>query len=137
MSEDEALLRDNLLDALDRLYDQECRVIDMYALLEATRVALPPSDLAAVLTDAADALAVLIRLGRPEIEMNFAALVITHPVRHKVAAEWQPSIARSHDPAMGIAVAAGLLRGAADESRKFGHDDDAVLFAAVADELSR
>jgi hypothetical protein len=90
-----------------------------------------------VLTDAADALAVLIRLGRSEIGMNSAALVITDPVRHKVAAEWQPSIARSHDPARGIAVAAGLLRGAADEHRRFGNDDKAVLFADVADELSR
>ena len=137
MVEGDAFLCAILLDALDRLYDQESRVIDIYALLEASRVALSSSELAEVLSDAAEALGVLIRLGRSEVELNRAALVVTDPLRQSLAALYQPMTLLSHDPVRGRAVAARLLRDVAAETRKFGRGDGAAFFEAVADELSR
>jgi hypothetical protein len=83
---DEALLVSNLLEALDRLYDQQTTVKDLHALLQASAVALGDTRLGSALLHASDAVGEILMTQRTELENNFDALLATDPLRRLVAA---------------------------------------------------
>ena len=80
MDNSERQLLDNMLDALDRLYDRQSSALDVQALAQATAAAVSTPDIASQLADAASALQVVVRsrLGEKEYE---AALDATHDLR--------------------------------------------------------
>jgi hypothetical protein len=80
------VLLDNMLIALDRLYDRDCGAIDVQALAYATAAAIAPHDLAPPLHEAATGLADVVRSGLPPDEENLRALAITDPLRQRLAA---------------------------------------------------
>jgi hypothetical protein len=92
------------------------------------------SELAEVLTDTAEALEVLVRLGRSEADLNQVALVVTNPLRLKLAL--YDDVDLPHDPVRGRTVAAELLSEATAGPRTVGVNEVATLFGAVAYELS-
>lgn len=81
-------LLDNLMNGLDRLYDKETRVIDIHALLHATRWAMAATDLGDQIGAAAEGVLVVVRSGATEEEQNRAALAVTDPLRRSVADAW-------------------------------------------------
>ena len=83
---DEARLVSNLLEALDRLYDQQTTVKDLHALLEASAVALGETSLAPELIRASKALDEVLRRPGTESDRNLEALRVTDPLRRLVAA---------------------------------------------------
>ena len=86
MDSHEHLLLDNMLTALDRLYDQQCGAVDVQALAYATAAAIAPHDLAPLLAETAAALADVVQGGLPPDQENRKALVVTHPLRQQVGA---------------------------------------------------
>lgn len=80
------VLFDNMLQALDRPYDQETGVVDVEALFFATGVALGASDAGRAIARTGEALVVINRVAGSEVAKNCAALVVTQPVREMVAA---------------------------------------------------
>ena len=78
-------LLDNLLDALDRLYDAQSDVLDVYALLMATSRALSDTSFAEDLERPLDALLAIIRSGRPEDQGRSAALAATDDLRRRLS----------------------------------------------------
>ena len=85
MNEIERQLLDNMLDALDRLYDRESSALDVQALAQATAAAVSSPDMARELSDAATALLSVVRsrLGENEYE---EALNVTHDLRLRLSA---------------------------------------------------
>jgi hypothetical protein len=86
MDSHEEVLLDNMLTALDRLYDQKCGAVDVQALALATAAAIAPHDLAPLLAETAAALTDLVRKGLPPDQENLEALVVTDPLRQRVGA---------------------------------------------------
>jgi hypothetical protein len=86
MDSQEEVLLDNMLTALDRLYDQQCGAVDVQALAYATAAAIAPHDLAPLLAETAAALADVVRSGFPPDQENREALVVTDPLRQRVGA---------------------------------------------------
>ena len=81
---DEQLLS-NMIQCLDRLYDEESGVEDVRALLVATAAAVPDPILSTCMTDAAKQLGVILASGGDSVLQNRAALGATDEVRRMVA----------------------------------------------------
>ena len=78
-------LLDNLLDALDRLYDRATTVTDLHALVYATKVALSETVHTAILTDAEQRLQRILRSGKSVTEERDVALNETDDLRKYLA----------------------------------------------------
>ena len=85
MPDTDIKLLDNLLDALDRLYDRATTVTDLHALVYATEVALSGSVHTAMLTDAEQRLRRLLRSGKSVTEERDIALNETDDLRKYLA----------------------------------------------------
>ena len=88
MNKIERQLLDNMLDALDRLYDRESSALDIQALAQATAAAVSSPDMADMareLSDAASALLVVVRSRLGEKEYD-AALDATYDLRLRLSA---------------------------------------------------
>jgi len=79
-------LLNNQLDALDRLFDGETGVADVYALAYATAVALKDDDLVPVFDKAANELLALQRKSLSVTEAQAAALAATDHLRAALSA---------------------------------------------------
>jgi hypothetical protein len=77
----------NQLDALDRLFDRDCGVTDVYALTYATACALAGDPLFTLFDAAATALRAIDIRNLPPEEARSAALEATDELRHALAAE--------------------------------------------------
>lgn len=85
MSPEQLKLLNNLLDALDRLFDRECRAIDILFLVYATHQALGPTELGQVFQTAVIDLERIVK-GRQENELEReAALSATNDLRLRLA----------------------------------------------------
>jgi hypothetical protein len=82
MTNNEQALLGNVLDSLDRLFDNESRVIDVYALLFATAQALATSEFGPRVEPFVSSLAVLMRKSCTEETRRDEALIITDDLRH-------------------------------------------------------
>lgn len=78
-------LLDNLLDALDRLYDRATTVTDLHALVFATEVALSGTVHTPILTDAEQRLQRILRSGKSVSEERDVALNETDDLRKYLA----------------------------------------------------
>ena len=78
-------LMDNMLQCLDRLYDEQTGVEDVRALLVATAAALTDSTLSMRMAESADALALILASGADANDQNRLALRATDEVRTMVA----------------------------------------------------
>ena len=78
-------LLNNQLDALDRLFDGETGIADVYALAYATAVALKGDDLVPVFEIAANELLALQRKSLSVAEARAAALAVTDHLRVTLA----------------------------------------------------
>ena len=79
MKNDEKQLLENLLDALDRLFDRECSVVDLQALIFATSKALAKTEYYTALNEAASGLDKLLRL--PIDDEREKGLEVTNDLR--------------------------------------------------------
>ncbi len=80
MNQVERQILENIFDALDRLFDRECKVIDVCALLYASEKALTESAKVS-LEDYVSELEKLVRSGEPEDIQRERALDITNNLR--------------------------------------------------------
>lgn len=85
MPDTDIKLLDNLLDALDRLYDRATTVTDLHALVFATEVALSGTVHTPILTDAAQRLQRILRSGKSVSEERDVALNETDDLRKYLA----------------------------------------------------
>jgi len=83
-SDDEQLLS-NVIQCLDRLYDEQTGVVDVRVLLIATAAALGDSTLSQCMVEGAERLGVILASGDDAVDQNRAALVATDDVRKMVA----------------------------------------------------
>jgi hypothetical protein len=81
MAHDEQLLLENALDALDRLFDRQCGVVDVWALLVASAHALQHTPHHQVLSQPLTALKAIIRSGAADDDQLAQALEVTDPLR--------------------------------------------------------
>jgi len=85
MDNDRYNLLDNQLDALDRLFDGESEVIDLYAVTFATGLALSGDSLFAYFRAAAKELDAIVRMGLSKLDAREKALDVTNALRVAVA----------------------------------------------------
>jgi hypothetical protein len=81
----EKQLLGNVLDALDRLFDRDSSVVDVWALLLATGEALRGTEHESELTRPLPALLAAIRSGAPAESQRDQALAVTDKLRHYLA----------------------------------------------------
>ena len=81
----EAELLENVLDALDRLYDGHCGAVDVWALLTATGAALKATAHSPVLDETAAALEPVWRKVKTADAQRDQALGVTDPLRQYLA----------------------------------------------------
>jgi hypothetical protein len=128
------VLFDNMLQALNRLYDQETRVVDVEALFYATGVALGGSEAGRAIARTGEALVVIRGVAGSEVARNCAALVVTQAVREMVAATTEEDAAIPSTDAVTDAAFAAALRETAALLRRTGHEEisDVCEVAALA-----
>ena len=85
-------LLNNALDALDRLYDSQSGMIDIYAITYATARALPEDSMFSLLNETATALSELLRCKLTQREAQESALKITGSLRIALALELQQTL---------------------------------------------
>ena len=85
MTATEYELLENMLDALDRLFDGHCGAVDVRALLVATGAALLGTPYQPVVEQPLAELGEVIRSGAPADAQRDRALFITDPLRHYLA----------------------------------------------------
>ena len=73
---------ENLFDSLDRLFDRESKVVDIYALMFATEKAMAGEPKLIDLREYSYALKKLISNGKPEETQREEALLITQELRN-------------------------------------------------------
>lgn len=78
-------LLDNALDALDRLYDKELKVTDLWALLFATSQAMRHTVHYSELVAPLDGLLAIVSSGDNEEAQNERALFVSDPLRKYLA----------------------------------------------------
>jgi hypothetical protein len=78
-------LLSNTLDALDRLFDRQAAVVDVWAITFATAQALPQDELFSLIQEAANELNAVVRQGLPAEVARERALSITDPLRIALA----------------------------------------------------
>lgn len=103
------VLFDNMLQALDRLYDQETSIVDVEALLYATGVALGASEAGRTIARTCEALVVIRGVAGSEVAKNCAAQVVTQTVREMVAATTEGDAAIPSTDAVTDAAFAAVL----------------------------
>lgn len=81
----EMQLLDNALDALDGLYDQKLRVVDLWALLLATSEAMRDTLHYGKLVAPVEELLVIAKSGESEETMGRRALIASDPLRKYLA----------------------------------------------------
>jgi hypothetical protein len=81
------ILLDNVLDALDRLYDNTIKPIDLYAILYATSLAVVNSTQSFALDEAAENLRQIIQSKKSDTEQNTLALSATDKLRSRLTEE--------------------------------------------------
>ncbi|WP_444932216.1 hypothetical protein ACJJIF_10770 [Microbulbifer sp. SSSA002] len=80
MNQVEKQILENIFDALDRLFDRECKVIDVSVLLYASEKALADSEIVPLVSYVAE-LEKLVRRGESEDIQREHALEITNELR--------------------------------------------------------
>jgi hypothetical protein len=85
MSKTEVALLENVLDALDRLFDSKSRAIDIHALLFATSKALPQSNWIDSFSKTTIELEHILSLNISEEETREKALDVTNQLRIEIA----------------------------------------------------
>ena len=91
MINDENKILDNVLDALDRLFDRESKAIDLQVLIFAASKALSDTEHFAILNDAANSLEKIVRSDLKADDERDAALNITNDLRLYLAEIWNNS----------------------------------------------
>jgi hypothetical protein len=81
MNHSERQLLENLFDALDKLFDQESKVVDVCSLLYATNLAIGEESPVVRLGSYTEDLSELLRSGKPEEILREEALIITNDLR--------------------------------------------------------
>lgn len=81
MTIDEKSLLNNVLDGLDRLFDRESDVIDIYVLIFATSKALSNTEYFAILDRTANRLEKTLRSSQTVSDKVFEALDVTNDLR--------------------------------------------------------
>ena len=81
LSKTETQLLENLFDSLDRLFDRECQVIEVYAIMFATQHALKPYNTALSLDDYAEGLQKIARNEEDFESQSQRALELTDDLR--------------------------------------------------------
>ena len=81
MTNDEKQLLENVLDALDRLFDRESSVVDLQALIFATSKALAKAEYDTALREAASGLDELLRMRLSTNDEREKALEATNDLR--------------------------------------------------------
>ena len=96
------ILLQNVVDALDRLYDNDSGVIDVYAMLYATWHALSETPLAPAFEPPIHALEAILQSGEIPDRKRTAALGATdqlrHPVCNALKADAQQNPKQRHNP---------------------------------------
>lgn len=90
MTRDEYNLLENLLMGLDRLYDSESKVLDLYALIFATSRALVDTEYFSILQDTSNALENLVTSKDKVRDDRREALGITDDLRVFIAKKLDP-----------------------------------------------
>jgi hypothetical protein len=85
MTEEERVLLDNVLDGLDRLFDDESDATDLYALIFATSKAVSKTEHFVILNKAANDLEKIVRAGLNANGERFEALKVTDDLRKYLA----------------------------------------------------
>jgi hypothetical protein len=81
MNQSERQLLENLFDALDRLFDRESKVVDIYSLFYASNLAMGETSPVVALGSYTRELNELSRSGKPEELQREEALKITNDLR--------------------------------------------------------
>jgi hypothetical protein len=81
MKRSDTQVLENLFDALDRIFDRECKVIDLHALLYATQVALGADSPAIKLGHYTTAIGAVVRSCASEDIQREEAIEITNNLR--------------------------------------------------------
>lgn len=78
-------LLSNALDALDRLFDREIEIVDVYAILYASGIAIRPDALSSLFQDSAVSLEEIDRSGLAAEDKRESALRLTNSLRLALA----------------------------------------------------
>jgi hypothetical protein len=87
LTKDQRKLLTHIIDALDRLFDHDAKVIDTYAVLYATWQAFTGTPIASAFESPVQELEKLVRFKTPEAEKRNLALVVTDDLLKFVADE--------------------------------------------------
>jgi len=102
LTKTQRILLQNVVEALNRLYDNDSGVIDVYAMLYATRHALSETPLAAEFEPSIHALEAILQTDEIRDRKRSAALVATDQLRHAVCdslkADAQANPKQRHNP---------------------------------------
>lgn len=90
MDEEELILLENVLDSLDRLFDRDSEVIDIYVLIFATAKALAETKHSQILDKTANKLDEILKTNKSENELREVALIATDDLRHYIAELFPP-----------------------------------------------
>lgn len=85
MNDSELYLLENILDSLDRLFDEDSQAIDVYVLIFATAKALPETNHFQILDETAKKLEPILRTVKSKDALREAALTETDKLRHYIA----------------------------------------------------
>lgn len=85
MNNDELVLLENILDSLDRLFDEESQVTDIQALIFATSKALIGSSHYQILNQTAKELNEILKTEKTKNSLRESALTATNELRHYIA----------------------------------------------------
>lgn len=85
MNEEELVLLENILDSLDRLFDEESQIIDIHALIFATSKALAKTSHFQILDKTAEELNEIIKADKTKNNLRELALTATDELRHYIA----------------------------------------------------
>ncbi len=85
MNDTELFLLENILDSLDRLFDEDSQVIDVYVLIFATAKALAETNHFQILDTASNKLDAVLKTIKSKNELRKAALIETDELRHYIA----------------------------------------------------
>jgi hypothetical protein len=80
----EKRLLENVFDSLDRLFDKECKVIDFYALIFASDIALKETKSSVRLSEYIDKLDTILKAGGSENKQRECTISATNSLRDKL-----------------------------------------------------
>lgn len=85
MNKEELVLLENILDSLDRLFDEDSQVIDIHQLIFATSKALIETNHYQILDKTAKKLDIVLKADSSKDIMRESALIATNELRHCIA----------------------------------------------------